>query len=82
MRKTLKKAAVVGATVLAFSGIAAGAAQAAPALRQGADIIGTGSLDDCIARGKDMKAKGEIADWACMVGSKDNTYELTPFYAN
>lgn len=40
MRNTLKKAVVVGASVLAFSGVAAGAAQAAP--RQGADIPGKG----------------------------------------
>lgn len=36
IHKTLKKAAVVGASILAFSGVAAGVAQATP--RQGADI--------------------------------------------
>ncbi|MEV1020037.1 hypothetical protein [Streptomyces sp. NPDC050264] len=81
MRKTLKKAAVVGATVLAFSGIAAGAAQAAAPV-QGADIKGTGTLDDCTNWGKALKADGVVVDWACMVGSEPNTYELTPFYAS
>lgn len=80
MRNTLKKVAVVGAGLLAFSGVAAGAAQAAP--RQGEDIMGTGNLDDCTNWGKAMKAQGIIVDWACMVGSKPNTYELTPYYAN
>ncbi|MFE6165354.1 hypothetical protein ACFQ7F_41355 [Streptomyces sp. NPDC056486] len=82
MRKTLKKVAVVGATVLAFSGIAAGAAQAAAPSRQGPDIYGTGSMNDCKARGQAMKDNGEIVTWNCMIGATDNTWELTPYYAN
>ncbi|WP_405778118.1 hypothetical protein [Streptomyces sp. NBC_00859] len=80
MRKTLKKAAVVGATVLAFSGIAAGGAQAAQ--RQGADLKGTGTLQDCGNWGRALKSHGDIVDFACMVGSAPNTFELTPFYAS
>ncbi|MEU8707620.1 hypothetical protein [Streptomyces sp. NPDC048565] len=79
MRKTLIKAAVVGASVLALSGITAGAAQASV---QGPDLIGTGNLDDCTNWGKALKSAGEVEDFACMVGSKPNTFELTPFYAS
>ncbi|TXS23566.1 hypothetical protein OG810_15430 [Streptomyces sp. NBC_01693] len=79
MRKTLIKAAVVGASVLALSGITAGAAQASV---QGPDITGTGSFDDCMNWGRALKNAGEVEDFACMVGSKPNTFELTPFYAS
>ncbi|WP_052865030.1 hypothetical protein [Streptomyces niger] len=79
MRKTLKKAAVVGASVLALSGVAAGVAQAGE--RQGADIVGKGNMQDCINWGKALKAQGKITNYACMVGSKPGTFELTPFYA-
>ncbi|MFJ8749468.1 hypothetical protein ACIREO_09045 [Streptomyces sp. NPDC102441] len=77
MRKTLIKAAVVGASVLALSGITAGAAQASV---QGPDIMGTGSFQDCMDWGKALKPNGTVEDFACMVGSEPNTYELTPFY--
>ncbi|MFE4449609.1 hypothetical protein [Streptomyces sp. NPDC056796] len=80
MLTTLKKAAVVGVGVLALTGIAAGAAQAD--VRQGEDIKGVGTLDDCGAWGKALKSDGVIVDYACMVGSEPHTYELTPFYAS
>ncbi|MFF0630519.1 hypothetical protein [Streptomyces sp. NPDC004296] len=80
MHKTLKKAAVVGASVLALSSIAAGAAQADA--RQGADLQGNGSLTDCRNWGEALKSQGAIEGYACMVGEQPNTYLLTPFYAS
>ncbi|MGW7577207.1 hypothetical protein [Streptomyces sp. NPDC054765] len=80
MRKTLKKAAVVGAGVLALSGIAAGAAQADT--RQGEDLPGNGTMSDCRNWGEALKSQGTIEGYACMVGEQPNTYLLTPFYTN
>ncbi|MFF3191632.1 hypothetical protein [Streptomyces misionensis] len=80
MRKNLKKAVVVGASILAFSGVAAGVAQAAP--RQGADIKGNGNLQECIRWGNALKKSGKIVGFACMENQGGKTYELTPYYAN
>lgn len=80
MRKSLKKFAVVGAGVLAFSGIAAGVAQATP--RQGADIPGKGTLQDCTNWGKALQAHGTIVGFACMEDEGGHSWELTPYYAN
>ncbi|MFH8342644.1 hypothetical protein [Streptomyces sp. AM6-12] len=80
MRNTLKKAVVVGAGVLMFSGIAAGAAQATP--RQGADIPGKGPLQECTNWGNALQAHGTIVGFACMEDEGGNSWELTPYYAN
>ncbi|MER0443405.1 hypothetical protein ABR738_02245 [Streptomyces sp. Edi4] len=80
MRKTLKKAIVVGAGVLALSGIAAGVAQATP--RQGADIPGKGPLQECTNWGNALQSHGTIVGFACMEDEGGNSWELTPYYAN
>ncbi|WP_328377901.1 hypothetical protein OHB13_19050 [Streptomyces sp. NBC_00440] len=80
MQKTLKKAVVVGASILAFSGVAAGVAQATP--RQGADIKGNGTIQDCTDWGNALQKDGTIVGFACMEDQDGNTYELTPYYAN
>ncbi|WP_327296895.1 MULTISPECIES: hypothetical protein [unclassified Streptomyces] len=80
MHKTLKTAAVVGASILAFSGVAAGVAQATP--RQGADIKGNGNLQDCTNWGNALQKQGRIVGFACMLNQGGKTYELTPYYAN
>lgn len=78
MRKTLTSAAVVGASLLALSGIAAGTAQADA--RQGEDLQGNGTMTDCRNWGEALKSQGTIEGYACMVGEQPNTYLLTPFY--
>lgn len=79
MRK-FKRAAVVGAGLLAFSGIAVGAAQAAPAVHQGEDIVVPGtSIQDCQEVGDELQNAGWIEGYACMVNS-DDTVSVTPYY--
>ncbi|MET8555536.1 hypothetical protein ABZV64_11280 [Streptomyces sp. NPDC004959] len=80
MRKSLQKMAVVGAGLLAFSGIAVGVAQATP--RQGADIPGKGTIQDCINWGNALQANGTIVGFACMEDEGGNSWMLTPDYAN
>ncbi|MCX3062409.1 hypothetical protein [Streptomyces beihaiensis] len=80
MRKNLKKAAIVGAGVLAFSGIATGMAQAS--VRQGADIPGKGPLQECTNWGNALQAHGVIVGFACMEDEGGNSWKLTPYYAN
>jgi len=79
MRK-LKRAAVVGAGLLAFSGIAIGAAQAAPAVHQGKDLVVPGnSIKDCQAFGDMLQKQGLIVGYACMVNG-NGTVSVTPYY--
>ncbi|MEU5833190.1 hypothetical protein ABZ820_05790 [Streptomyces diacarni] len=79
MRK-LKRAAVAGIGLLAFSGIAAGAAQAAPAVHQGEDLVFPGTtIEDCQAHGDELQAQGKIVGYACMV-NEGGTVSVTPYY--
>ncbi|MEV7130078.1 hypothetical protein [Streptomyces sp. NPDC093260] len=80
MRKNLKKVAIVGAGVLAFSGMATGMAQAS--VWQGADIPGTGPLQECTNWGNALQANGTIVGFACMEDEGGNSWELTPYYSN
>ncbi|MFF8282778.1 hypothetical protein ACF06W_08600 [Streptomyces albus] len=79
MRK-FKRAMIAGAGLLAFSGLAAGAAQAAPATHQGPDIVVPGtSIADCQAVGDKLMNQGLIENYACFV-NPDGTVSVTPYY--
>ncbi|MFJ2608078.1 hypothetical protein ACIO13_24350 [Streptomyces sp. NPDC087425] len=76
----LKRAAVVAVGLLALSGSAVGAAQAAESVHQGADIIFPGTtIEDCTAAGDKLQAEGKIVGYACMVND-NGTVSVTPYY--
>ncbi|MFH8411283.1 hypothetical protein ACH4FX_41945 [Streptomyces sp. NPDC018019] len=79
MRK-FTRAAVVSAGLLALSGATAGAAQAAPAVHQGQDIVVPGTtIADCQAVGDKLVSQKLIVSYACMV-NPDGTVSVTPYY--
>ena len=82
--RRFKRAAIVGATVLALGGGAtAGVAQAEAQGKpeQGKDIVKPGDFGDCMKYGKNLKKLGLIVDFACFE-NPNGTFSLTPYYPN